>query len=286
MASGETAAAPATVGALLANSGLPAGEARALLAQVLSVRRERLIAFPEQTVDSAAAERFTELAARRRSGEPLAYVLGHREFYGHEFIVTPAVLVPRPETELLVDLALQALRGLPSPHVLDLGTGSGCVAITLALARPDAVVVAVDKSADALAVAGRNAAALGACVRFIESDWFSAVTGPFDLIVANPPYVAAGDPHLAALVHEPLHALTDDGDGLSCLRSIAAHAPAYLKPGGHLLVEHGHDQGEGVHQLLAQAGLTRLRTVKDAAGIDRVGYGRRAIAPAPSAATD
>lgn len=275
MATDGIASDATTVGALLAGSGLPAGEARALLAEVLGTRRERLIAFPEKPVGAVAAARFAALAARRRAGEPLAYVLGRREFYGRAFTVSPSVLVPRPETELLVDLALEALRDLSTPRVLDLGTGSGCIAVTLALERADAQVVAADASPDALAIAQANAAALGARMQFIESDWFGSVAGSFDLIVANPPYVAAGDPHLAGLSHEPLHALTDHGDGLSCLRTIAMHAPEHLKPGGYLLVEHGYDQGAQVRRMLLATGFEQVRTVKDAMGIDRVCHGRR-----------
>jgi release factor glutamine methyltransferase len=184
------------------------------------------------------------------------------------------VLVPRPETELLVDLALDALRDRSSPRILDLGTGSGCIAISLALERRDADVVAADVSADALVVARRNAASLGARVQFECSDWFSRIGGSYDLIVANPPYVAAGDPHLAALSHEPAGALTDHGDGLGCLRKIIAAAPRFLRPGAHLLLEHGHDQGDSVRRLLTEAGFAAVRTVRDAAGLERVGDGR------------
>ena len=278
---------PATTsaGALLATSGLPAAEARALLAEVLQARREQLIAFPERAVDAGAAARFLRLTARRRAGEPLAYLLGRREFYGRDFVVTPAVLVPRPETELLVDLALEALRGRTGPRVLDLGTGSGCIAVSLALERPDAQVVAVDTAAAALAVARDNAAALGARVRFIESDWFAAVDGEFDLIVANPPYIAADDPHLAALRHEPQRALTDQGDGLGCLRRIACDAPAFLRAGGWLLLEHGHDQGAAVRALLAEAGLIAVTTVADAGGRERVGCAQRPDSPQTASAT-
>jgi release factor glutamine methyltransferase len=267
-------AAACTVGDLLAASRLPAGEARALLAEVLGLARERLIAFPERTVDASAATRFDALAARRRAGEPMAYLLGRREFYGRDFAIAPAVLVPRPETELLVDLAIEALRDRRAPCVLDLGTGSGCIAITIALECPHARVIGLDRSADALAVARRNAIALGTDVAFLASDWFGAVHGSFDVIVANPPYIAAGDPHLAALSYEPLDALTDRGDGLSCLRRIAHGAPAHLRSGGWLMVEHGHDQGDAVRRLFEATGLRDVRTHRDAAGHDRACTGR------------
>nr|MCU0950889.1 peptide chain release factor N(5)-glutamine methyltransferase [Burkholderiaceae bacterium] len=192
--------APApTVGSLLRASGLPTLEARALLSHVTGLRRESLIAAPERRLAADDAARFDALAARRRAGEPLAYLVGTREFYGRPFAVTPAVLVPRPETELLVDLAGAALdaRAARRPaRVLDLGTGSGCIAISVALANVGAEVIAVDASEAALAVARANAASLGARVSCVVSDWFSALTGRFDLVLANPPYIAAGDPHL------------------------------------------------------------------------------------------
>jgi release factor glutamine methyltransferase len=263
-----------TAGELLAASGLPGAEARALLAFAGGATREALIAFPEEVVAPEAAARFEALAARRRAGEPMAYLLGVQEFYGRPFCVTPAVLIPRPETELLVDLALDALRTTQSPRVLELGTGSGCIAISLALERPDARVAAADASVEALAVARANAQRLGARVDFVASDWYAAIEGEFDAIVANPPYVAAGDPHLAALRFEPIHALTDHGDGLRCLRTIIAGAPAHLARGGRLLVEHGYDQAAAVRALFERAGFDEVRTVSDAAGIERACTGR------------
>lgn len=259
-----------TVGELLASSRLPPREARALLAHALDVRREWLVAHPEAVVSEPQRATFAALVARRAAGEPLAYLLGTQEFYGRDFAVNPAVLIPRPETELLVDAALDALRGVAAPRILDLGTGSGCLAITLALERADAAVSAVDRCAEALAVACANAERLGAHIAFIESDWYSNVAGRFDAIVANPPYVAASDPHLPALRDEPRHALTDEADGLSHLRAIAAGAPAHLEPGATLLVEHGYDQGAAVRALFGAAGLAGVRTLKDAAGLDRV----------------
>lgn len=262
-----TATPAATV---LARCGLPRREARALLAHVLGVQRERLIAHPQTPVAPADQARFAALAARRHAGEPFAYLLGTREFYGRAFSVTPSVLVPRPETELLIDLALQEIAEQHAPRVLDLGTGSGCIAITLALERPDASVSAVDASGDALAVASANALALGARVELRPSDWYSAVADRFELIVANPPYIAAGDPHLAHLTHEPLQALTDHADGLDCLRAIIGAAKDFLAPGGCLMVEHGHDQAAAVRALCEAAGLIEVATVNDTAGIGRV----------------
>jgi len=259
-----------TVGELLAESPLPRAEARLLLAVVLEVPVETLIARPERAVDDAAAARFATLAARRAQGEPVAYLLGRKEFFGRRFAVSPAVLVPRPETELLVELALERLRTRPQARVLDLGTGSGCLAVTLALECPQAAVVAVDRAADALAVARSNAQRLGARVEFASGDWYAAVGGRFDLIVANPPYVAAADPHLAELRHEPQHALVAGDDGLADLRRIVGGAPAHLTGGGWLAVEHGHDQGASVRELFARAGFTAVETHRDLAGIERV----------------
>ncbi len=259
-----------TAGELLRASRLPAREARALLAHVLGVPREYLIAHPEAAVGPQQHAQFVALAERRARGEPLPYLLGKQEFYGREFEVDPAVLIPRPETELLVDATLEALRGMAAPRVLDLGAGSGCIAITLALERPDAAVTAADRSAAALAVARANARRLGAGVTFVESDWLAGVEKDFDAIVANPPYVAAGDPHLPALADEPLHALAGGADGLAHLRTIVAGAPAHLRAGGQLLVEHGYDQGAAVRALFTVAGFTTVRTLRDAAGIERV----------------
>jgi len=265
------------VGALLAASTLPHAESRALLAHVLGTSREHLIAHPEQPVEQAAVARFDELAARRLAGEPLAYLLGSREFYGRCFEVSPAVLIPRPETELLVEVALELLAGKPAPRILELGTGSGCIAISLALERSDATIVATDISDSALAVARANAHSLGDRVRWIRSDWYSGLEdeGLFDLIVSNPPYVAANDPHLDALTFEPSGALTDHGDGLGCLRTLAAAAPRHLAPGGWIALEHGYDQASFVRALLADAGMSDVSSRRDAAGIERVSLARR-----------
>jgi len=264
-----------TAAALLADSGLPLLEARALLAHRLQVARERLVAHPETTVEAADVEAFIALARRRALGEPLAYLLGEREFYGRAFTVSPDVLVPRPETELLVDLALERMRALGRPRVLDLGTGSGCIAVTLALECPAAHVTATDASAGALAVARRNAERLGAVVAFFSGDWYDAlpVDATFDLIVANPPYVAAGDPHLEELRFEPAQALTDGGDGLACLRAIATGARGRLAPRGWLLVEHGYDQAAAVAALFARSGLG-AEAHADVAGHLRVTVGQ------------
>jgi release factor glutamine methyltransferase len=266
-----------TVGALLARSGLPLLEARALLAHRLQVTRERLVAHPAMIVAEADVEAFVALAHRRASGEPLAYLLGEKEFYGRTFTVTPDVLVPRPETELLVELALERMRTMERPRVLDLGTGSGCIALTLALECPAARVTATDSSADALVVARRNAERLGAAVAFHAGDWYDALPrdATFDLIVSNPPYVAPDDPHLDTLRFEPLRALTDRRDGLACLEAIVDGAGVHLEAEGWLLLEHGYDQAAAVRELFHRAGMA-AHSRADGAGHWRVTLGRRA----------
>ncbi len=251
-------------------------DARLLLQYATGCTHADLLARPETPVSEPAYAQFAEWVARRAAGEPLAYLVGEAEFRGRVFQVSPAVLIPRPETELLIELALGKLPGWPAPRILDLGTGSGIVAISLALECPPATVTAVDLSAQALAVARNNAGRLGASVDFRESDWFGSLAGEgFDVIVANPPYVAAGDPHLAlnGLPHEPQMALTDDGDGLDCIRRIVADAPAHLAPAGWLLFEHGYDQGQASRNLLTAAGFKAASTFPDLAGIDRVSGG-------------
>ncbi len=256
--------------ALLAGCGLSRVESRLLLAHVLGTSIESVIAHPQRAVDGKAAARFADLAERRARGEPIAYLIGEKEFYGRPFRVTAAVLIPRPETELLVQLALDRMRRMEAPRVLDLGTGSGCIAITLALEHPAATVVAVDRFPEALTIARANADRLEARVEFLTSDWFETVQGAFDVMVANPPYVAAGDSHLSALRHEPESALIAGPDGLTELRRIVTFAAAQLRPGGWLAVEHGHDQGRAVRELFAHAGFNDIQTHLDLAGIERV----------------
>lgn len=267
-----------TVAALLAASGLPNHEARALLAHALQVPRERLIAHPEGPVQADAAQHFGALARRRAAGEPLAYLTGTQEFYGRAFAVTPDVLVPRPDTETLIEVSLACLPPALTARVLELGTGSGCIAITLQCERPHAAVTATDISAAALVVARANAQRHGARIDFHCGDWFAALPAAarFDLVVSNPPYVAAGDPHLAGLAHEPAVALTDGADGLLCLAAIAAAAPRWLADAGWLVLEHGYDQGPAVAALLGAAGLREVSTTRDALGHPRVTRGRRA----------
>lgn len=257
----------------IAREAIPADEARLLLGFVLGRPRAWLAAHGDAALDEAQVREFAGLAARRVAGEPVAYLTGRREFYSREFEVTPAVLIPRPETELLVDVAKTKVGRGKTARILDLGAGSGCVAITLAL-EGGAEVTAADISPAALDVARKSAARLGAAVEFVESDWFAAISGAFDLVVANPPYVAEGDPHLDELCFEPIGALASGPDGLDAIRTIIAEAPRHLEPGGWLFLEHGYDQAQAVRTLLADAGFADIEQHRDLAGIIRVSGGR------------
>jgi len=259
---------------LIAASGIAVPEARALLAHVLGVPREALISQPSDPVPAAAAAQFRNLCQRRLQSQPVAYLLGEREFFGRRFAVDASVLVPRPETEGLVELALELLAGRPAPALIDLGTGSGCIAVTLALERPDARVWASDISHAALERARGNAAALGARVNFVRADWYSGLAGRFDLIACNPPYIAPHDPHLAALTAEPRIALTDERDGTACLQAVIAGAAGRLYDGGVLLVEHGYDQADAVRALMQSHGLHAAQTRADLAGLARISWAK------------
>lgn len=254
----------------------PRQEAEYLLGAMLAVPRTRLHAFPEEPVPADQAQEILALAARRAAGEPLAYLIGWCGFGDLELRVGRDVLIPRPETELLVE---QALAALPEGacRVADLGTGSGAVALAIARARPDALVVGTDRARPALAVAEANGAALQlANVAWLAGDWLAPLAGGHDLIVSNPPYIPDGDPHLAGdgVRFEPRGALAAGPDGLDALRRIIADAPSRLVPGGQLLLEHGHDQGAAVRGLLAQAGFADIMTHRDLAGCERVSGGR------------
>jgi release factor glutamine methyltransferase len=265
-----------TIADALRGTPLPALESRILLGHALDLSRIQLITQSERILTGEEAQRATLLMHRRIAGEPIAYIVGEREFYGLAFHVTPDVLIPRPETELLVELALERLPA--QGKVLDLGTGSGAIAVAIAHARPGAAVTAVDASAAALAVARDNARRHAVSVQLLQSDWYCAVdVASFDVIVSNPPYIVEGDPHLSQgdLRFEPVDALTDHADGLSALRNITAGAPERILPGGWLLMEHGYDQAAAVRGLLAAAGLTEIRSWTDLAGIERVTGGRK-----------
>ena len=255
-------------------------EARELLLQVCGCTHAELIARDDAVLTAAEHTAYADCVDRRAAGEPLAYLLGSAWFAGREFAVTPAVLIPRPDTEVLVEQGLAAIAGKVTPRVVDLGTGSGIVAVTLALARPDAEVSAVDISSAALEVARGNATRHGAGLRCLLGDWLAPLAGErFDLIVSNPPYVAEGDPHLTrdGLPFEPQGALTDGvagGDGMACIAHLAAHAAVCLVPGGWLCIEHGYDQAVKTRTLLQAAGFSEVASWRDGAGIERVSGGR------------
>lgn len=265
-------------------------EVQCLLQEVLQVNRAYLLTHAERVLDAGEYARYSALLERRMNGEPVAYLLGVREFYGLDFKVTPDTLIPRPDTELLVDLALQRMpsAGLAVTlsrkgekgaefRVLDMGTGSGAIALSIAHARPDARVVAVDASVAALNVARENARRLKiGNIQLLHSDWFSALTGErFDLIVSNPPYIEADDVHLSQgdLRFEPASALVSGGDGLDDIRRICEQAKNFLNPGGWLMFEHGYNQAVRVRDLLQQAGFTEVASLPDLSGIERVTLG-------------
>lgn len=260
-------------------SDSPRLDAEILLAHVLAKPRSYLHAWPERRVGEADARRFARLLDRRLAGEPVAYLIRRREFWSLELAVSPATLIPRPETERLVELALARLPADRAVRVADLGAGSGAIALAIAWERPRAQVVATDISAGALAVAAANARRLGITnVVLRQGDWCAALAGErFDAILANPPYIPADDPRLATggLAWEPRSALAADGDGLGAIRTIAAQAAAHLHPGGWLLVEHGWDQSEQVAGLLRAGGFTAVTGYRDLAGHLRVCGGRR-----------
>lgn len=237
--------------------------------------RAWLLAHDTDPLDAEAWARFGLLCHRRAAGEPVAYLTGTKEFYGLPLQVDARVLDPRHDTETLVAWALETVAALPAPRVVDLGTGSGAIALALQRQRPTAQVTAVDASADALAVARANAQRLGLPVHLRHGHWLDGIDGPFDLIVSNPPYIAEGDPHLAALAHEPAQALASGADGLDDIRAIVQQAPARLAPGGWLLLEHGWDQADAVQALLSAAGFALVQSRADLAGVPRCTGGMR-----------
>lgn len=250
-------------------------ENRILLTHALGISRVELITQSERRLTPQEAQRLSHLIQRRLAGEPIAYLTGEREFYGLALAVNPSVLIPRPETELLVELALERLP--PHGRVLDLGTGSGAIAIAIAHQRPDAQVCAVDVSAEALAVAARNAERHRVRLRLLQGDWYGPLHGErFDLVVANPPYIHADDAHLTQgdLRFEPSGALTDRADGLSALRAIVRDAPSHLAPDAWLLMEHGYDQAAAVRHMLTERSFAEVQSWRDLAQIERVSGAR------------
>lgn len=255
-------------------------EAQGLLAHVAGLARAQVAARQYDRLDGRARTAYDALIARRSAGEPYAYLVGHREFHGLDLLVTPAVLIPRPETELLVDAVLAWLAPNRQAKVLDLGTGSGAVAIALARQWPGAEITAVDASAAALVIARENAARLGTRIRFVESDWYAALGYErFDVIVSNPPYVAAGDSHLERgdLRFEPHLALNGGADGLDCIRTLVHGASRHLHRGGAIFFEHGLGQASACRNLLHRIGFEGVRTLADLAGIERVSCGQMGL---------
>lgn len=272
-----------TVGAALAaarTAGVDRLDAQLLLGRLLGRDRAWLLAHGDAPLATDVAVQFDAWLARRRQGEPVAYLLGEKEFHGLLLQVDARVLVPRPDTEVLVDWAIELLRdelsARASPAVVDLGTGSGAIALAVARACPQAVVTATDASTDALAVAQGNAARLGLPIAWAQGSWWRAVPDRrFDLALSNPPYIPAGDAHLAALTAEPPQALSPGPDGLAALRAIVAGATHTLNPGGWLLLEHGYDQADAVQRLLEEAGFSKVETRRDIGGQARCTGGRR-----------
>ena len=257
-------------------AGLPRAEAQYLLQALLGASRAWLIAHDTDPLDAAGHVRFQDWLARRLDGVPLAYLTGEKEFFGLMLRVTPDTLIPRPDTEVLVEWALERLTGLAAPRVVDLGTGTGAIALSFKSRRPDADVQMVDASAGALDVAQHNARRHGLAVGAHLGSWYQPLAGQlaFDLILSNPPYVAGDDHHLAALRHEPRMALTPEGDGLDDLRELVAGAPDRLRPGGWLLLEHGYDQADAVADLLSARGFIDIQNRRDLGGQPRATGGR------------
>ena len=256
---------------------LPRLDAQLLLLHALGrpqSDRAWLLAHDCDALDPQAEQRFIALARRRAAGVPLAYLTGIKEFFGLPLQIDARVLDPRPDTETLVEWALEVLAPLATPRVIDLGTGSGAIALALKHMRPDAQVSAVDASIDALSVAHANAQQLGLALALRQGDWLNGIQEKYDLIVSNPPYIANNDPHLEKLGHEPLQALASGADGLDDIRKIVAQARFHLEPGGWLLLEHGWDQAPVVRDLLLTAGLDLVQSRPDLGGIERCSGGQ------------
>jgi release factor glutamine methyltransferase len=276
----------ASLRSLLSDSALPQNEAKILLAFVIEkhyqLPRSALLSRDEMELSLEALEQWRNLESKRLSGEPIAYLVGKRGFHDIELYVAPGVLIPRPETEILVEIALREIQTLNRPaNILDLGTGSGAIALAIAHSAPQTIVTATDQSLEALAIAKMNAEQLGFSdrVQFAQGSWYEALKEaiPFDVILSNPPYIAAGDSHLSEgdLRFEPASALTDGASGLSCLEAIILQVHPYLKPGGLVAVEHGFDQSDAVVNLMKAAQLQEIQVYKDLAGHCRVVSGRK-----------
>jgi release factor glutamine methyltransferase len=259
-----------SIASLIANTNIERQDTKLILCHMLNFTRVQLITHNDYVLSNAEIAEFQELCRKCQLGMPINYITGWREFYSREFKVTPDTLIPRPETELLVDNIIHYAK--PGLSLLDLGTGSGCIAISAKLEFPELNVCAVDKFAATLEIAKYNAANLGAQIEFKLSDWLSGVSGKYDIIVSNPPYIHPDDDYLAALSYEPQLALTDFNDGLDCLRNIISAVPNYLNYNGILMVEHGFDQGEAVRKLFATAGFSNIKTILDYSKHERITF--------------
>lgn len=256
-----------SIRSLVMQSSLDKIDTRVLLTKVTGFNTAQLIIRDDYLLSVDQYKQYQELYLRALDGEPIAYLLGYKEFYGRNFIVTAATLIPRPETELLIDKIVEIAK--PNAKILDLGTGSGCIAITLKLERPDLQVCAVDKFTDTLQVATQNADKLNAEVNFIQSDWLQNITGYYDIIVSNPPYIEPNDQHLNNLRYEPQNALTDFVDGLACIRTILQESHVFLEKNGQLLVEHGYNQGGVVRSIFKQNHYDNVITFRDYSCLER-----------------
>lgn len=259
-----------TINELIAKIDLDKIDTKLLLRHVLNLTQTELIMFNDRILTNNEMAKFELLVKKRKSGMPINYILGYREFYSRKFKVTQDTLIPRAETELLVEETLELAKNFQNAKILDLGTGTGCIAITCKLENPETFVVAVDKYNKTLNVARENANKLKAEISFIKSNWYKNVADRFNIIVSNPPYIANNDIHLNNLRFEPQNALTDFKDGMEAFRCIIRGAKKYLLPSGCLLLEHGFDQAEFVRNLLCENHFTRIRTVKDYANLDRI----------------
>lgn len=257
-----------TISELINATNLDKLEIKLLLRHVLGLSSTELIIYNDRILNTVELAKFDCLVKQRLSGLPLHYILGYKEFYSREFRVTTDTLIPRPETEFLVDEVLKIAK--PGMRILDLGTGTGCIAITCNLELPSLDVTAVDKFPETLEVAKTNAQTWGANIHFIHSDWYEDVSGKFDVIVSNPPYIEKYDPHLTNLQYEPQHALTDFNNGLTCYEKIISGAHDYLVPAGHIILEHGYAQKDSVTKILQEHGFKDIHTVKDYANLDRI----------------
>lgn len=257
---------------LLKTNDIAKMDKKIILRKITGFTDAQLISRDDYSLTKDQLVKYQDYLERVKAKEPLAYIVRGKEFYSRQFKVTPDTLIPRPETELLIDEIIKL--AMPNARIIDLGTGSGCIAITCKLERPDLDIVATDYSIPALEVAKFNAVNLGANVQFIQSDWYEAVNGKFNLIVSNPPYIEFSDEHLAELTYEPKTALTDFADGLQCIRKIISGAEEYLTANGWLLIEHGFDQGSKVRELFEMAEFIDIKTIQDYAGLDRITLGK------------